>query len=128
VAVPVVALYGALNALLNVALALRVSVGRLRQKVSLGTGDSRALEIAVRTHANSAEFVPLALVLLLIAELLGGSSLALHALGGTLLVARVLHAIGMERKAPNVPRALGAILTYLLIAGVSAWLLVLRAA
>lgn len=124
--VPVVALYGALNAIFNVFLANNVSTVRRKEKVGLGLGSSKDLETAVRVHANNAEFVPLALVMLLIAELMGGSSLVLHCLGGTLLVARVLHAIGLPRKAPNVPRFAGTALTWMMIVGTSVWVLVLR--
>ncbi|MBL8742189.1 MAG: MAPEG family protein, partial [Myxococcales bacterium] len=112
--VPVVALYGALNAIFNVVLAMRVSGGRMKEKVSIGPAPAsggagaRALDVMIRTHGNNAEFVPLALLLLLIAELMGGSSTALHVLGGTLFVARISHAIGMPRRAPNVFRATGA--------------------
>ena len=121
-----IALYGALNALYNIFLASRVSNSRMREKVSVGMGTSRPLEIASRTHGNNAEYLPLALVLLLIAELMGGHSAALHALGGGFLVARVLHAIGMPRKAPNFFRFTGTAVTWTVIAGTAVWLLVLR--
>jgi uncharacterized membrane protein YecN with MAPEG domain len=126
--VPVVALYGALNAIFNVVLAVRVSGGRMKDKVSIGPsgGASKTLDVMIRTHGNNAEYVPLALLLLLIAELMGGSSIALHALGGSLLVARIFHAIGMPMPAPNFFRATGATVTSLLIVGVSVWLLVMR--
>ena len=125
-AVPTVALYGALNALFNLALAMRVTVLRRREGVSVGVGGSKPLELGVRIHANNAEYVPLALVLLLIAELSGGASLGLHLLGGTLLLARVLHAVGMPRRAPNLPRALGTGLTWTIIGVNAVWLLFLR--
>jgi hypothetical protein len=108
----VTALYGALNATLNIALAMRVSLLRIRHKVSLGTGESKDLLVAVRTHANSAEFVPLAIVVLLVAELCGGSSLWMHVFGGSLFLGRVLHVIGMPRKAPNVARFAGNTITW----------------
>jgi uncharacterized membrane protein YecN with MAPEG domain len=41
----------------------------------MGLGESKALLIASRIHGNNAEFVPLAIVMMLIAELLGGGSL-----------------------------------------------------
>lgn len=126
--VPVVALYGSLNAIFNIALAANVSRARLRNKVSLGHGDSPALLMAVRAHGNNAEFVPLALVMLLIAELSGGNSLWLHVLGGALLVARVAQAWGIHiEKVPNPPRFLGTALTYFVILGASAYALLLRA-
>ena len=122
----VTALYGALNAVLNVALATRVSLMRIRQGVSLGEGESKQLRVAVRTHGNNAEFVPLAIVMLLLAELLGGASLWLHVIGGSLFAARVAHAIGMPRKAPNVFRAGGNTITWVGIAATAAYALWLR--
>ena len=50
----VTALYGSLNAIVNIGLAMRVSTLRRRDKVSLGTGESKDLLVAVRTHGNSA--------------------------------------------------------------------------
>lgn len=124
----VTALYGALNAMFNVALAARVSNFRRTEKVSVGTGDSKVLLVAARTHANNAEFVPLAMLMLLLAELCGGASLWLHVAGGTVLAARVLHAVGMPRRAPNFPRFVGTSLTWGTIAALSVWVLWLRRA
>lgn len=122
----VTALYGALNALFNIYLANNVSSARKKHKVSIGVGDSPEVLLASRIHSNNAEFVPLAIVMLLLAELLGGSSLVLHLCGGGLLLARVFHAIGMPRKAPNFFRFTGIALTWALIAGVAGWILYLR--
>lgn len=127
VAAPTItALYGALNAIFNIYLAFNVSQARGKHKVSIGHGDSPELLLAARIHSNNAEFVPLAIVMLLITELLGGSSAILHACGGLLLLARVAHMIGMPRKAPNVFRAVGIALTWGLIVGLSGWALYLR--
>jgi uncharacterized membrane protein YecN with MAPEG domain len=124
--VPVTALYGALNAILNIVLASRVSSARGTDKVSIGLGNSKALELAVRIHGNNAEFMPLGVLVLLIAELSGGASMWLHTAGGILLVSRVLHVIGMPRKAPNVFRFSGTAGTWLMIAVTSVWILVMR--
>jgi uncharacterized membrane protein YecN with MAPEG domain len=124
--IPVTALYGSLNALLNILLAVRVSNARRSEKVSLGTGDSQELLVRVRTHANSAEFVPLAMLMLLIAELSGGSSTWLHAIGGSLFVARIIHIPGMRMKAPNAARVAGNAITWLDIAGTALWVLWMR--
>lgn len=124
--VPVVALYGSLNAIFNIYLANRVSTMRRKVKVGIGIGGDKELETAVRIHANNAEFVPLALVMLLIAELSGGHSAFLHALGGTLLVGRMLHAYGLPRKAPNAPRFIGTAVTWTTIVVTSVWVLVMR--
>jgi uncharacterized protein len=126
-AVPVVALYGAINAFINIGLALRVSRVRGTEKVSLGHGESPAMLRAVRAHGNNAEFVPLALVMLLIAELMGGSSLWLHVLGGALTVARIAQPIGIHMpKAPNVPRFIGTAATWVMIIATAVYVLILR--
>ncbi|MCK6533323.1 MAG: MAPEG family protein [Polyangiaceae bacterium] len=124
--IPVTALYGALNAILNIGLAANVSRNRAKHNVSLGSGQSNEMEIAMRAHGNNAEFVPLGLVMLLIAELSGGSSLWLHVLGGSLFLGRVLHPIGMPLKAPNPPRFIGTTLTWVMIVATAAYCLVLR--
>lgn len=126
VAPTITALYGALNAILNIYLASAVSTARGKHKVSIGLGDSPELLLASRIHSNNAEFVPLAIVMLLIAELLGGHSVVIHACGGALLLARVFHVIGMPRKAPNFFRFVGVALTWGLIVGLSGWVLYLR--
>src|SRR5262252_5310029 len=107
--VPITALYGSLNAILNVILAANVSRVRRSEKISLGHGESRAMLHAARAHGNNAEFLPLALVLLLIAEVSGGSSMILHIAGGVLLLGRVMHAHGIlaERKKIIATRPLG---------------------
>ncbi|MBA2541459.1 MAG: MAPEG family protein [Deltaproteobacteria bacterium] len=122
----ITALYGALNAILNIVLANRVSTMRKKHKVSVGLGEHPELLVASRVHGNNAEFVPLAIVMMLIAELLGGNSVVLHVYGGLLLGARVLHVVGMPRKAPNPFRFLGVALTWAAIVGISGWILYLR--
>ena len=124
--VPITALYAAFNVALNCALALRIVRLRLTERVSLGTGESKKLLHAVRVHANNAEYVPLALIMLLICELCGGRSIPLHVLGGTLLVGRVLHAIGIPRRPPNFFRAGGVTATIFVMLGASGYALFLR--
>jgi uncharacterized protein len=122
----ITALYGALNAILNILLAYRITRLRVKHRVSIGMGEVDELTVAIRTHANNAEYLPLALVLLLIAELCGGSSPWLHTLGGMLLLARVNHALGLPRPAPNVLRWSGTALTLGGIVATSGYLLYLR--
>jgi uncharacterized membrane protein YecN with MAPEG domain len=122
----VTALYGALNALFNILLAFRVTRVRDKHHVSLGAGEAPEMLVAIRAHANNAEYVPLALVLLLVTELCGGASMWLHAFGGGLLLARVAHAVGLPRKAPNPLRWGGTALTFTGIAVNAGYLLYLR--
>lgn len=126
----VTALYGSLNAIFNIALAGAVSRARNQHGISLGEtkkGErSNPLSLAIRIHANNAEFVPLAIIVMLLAELCGGSSMVLHIAGGTLLTCRVFHMIGMPRPAPNFFRFVGAAGTSILIAGLAIWTILLR--
>ena len=122
----ITALYGALNALFNIFLANQVSRMRKKHGVSIGQGEHPEMLVAIRVHSNNAEFVPLAIVLILVAELCGGSKMLLHIAGGGLLLARVAHYIGMPRKAPNLFRFAGVGLTWLAIVGTAGYLLYLR--
>lgn len=124
---PVIALYGPLNAFFNIFLANRVSNTRRETKVSVGHAENEELLRTSRAHGNNAEFVPLALLMLLIAELMGGKSVWLHVMGGSLLLARVLHAIGIhEKKTPNAARFIGTALTWTLVVAAGGYALYLR--
>ncbi|HEY4175892.1 MAG TPA: MAPEG family protein [Kofleriaceae bacterium] len=120
----ITALYGALNALFNVFLANNVSTLRRKHKVTIGTHP--ALEVAIRAHGNNAEFMPLGIIVLLLLEMCGGNHIVLHVYGGTFLVARIAHWIGLPMKAPNAPRFLGIGLTWVAIAVGAGYLLYLR--
>jgi len=123
-AVPVTALYGALNALLTIGLGANVSRVRTRYKTFRGDGGHVELQAAIRAHGNNVEHVPLALILLLLAELGGGSSVALHIFGGALLSARLLHAFGLIKTSPV--QVVGALLTLAVQVGLAAYVLWLR--
>ncbi|MBL6081039.1 MAPEG family protein [Belnapia sp. T18] len=119
-ALPVTALYAALLGLLYAALTLLVVRGRFGSGVMLGTGEDRGLLRAVRAHANFTEYVPLILILMALGEGMRLSSLLLHLLGAALVVARVLHAIGISREPDVRPaRGGGAVLTLLVLIAAS---------
>jgi uncharacterized membrane protein YecN with MAPEG domain len=112
--VPITAIYAALQALL--AIGLVVPVGQLRAKtnISLGAGGNPRLETAIRRHANWTEHVPIALLLMALLELNGASAGLLHGLGATLLVARILHPLGLDAETMRRPlRGIGAFATML---------------
>ncbi len=97
----VISLYAPLFALFYVALSINVIRTRRREKIGLGSGGNRAVERAMRVHANFAEYVPLALLLLLILEQSGGSTLLLHGLFLVLLAGRLIHAWGVSQQNEN---------------------------
>ncbi len=92
-------LYTALLALLLLGLAIRVVVLRWRTKTGIGDGGDRVLARAIRAHGNAIEYVPIALVLLLAAELGGAGPTLLHGCGIGLVAARIVHASGLSRSA-----------------------------
>ncbi|WP_223644206.1 MAPEG family protein [Corallococcus sp. EGB] len=122
--VSVTSLYAALNAFLTIGLSANVSRVRTKHQVFRGDGGNPGLIAAIRAHGNNIEQVPLTLLLLLLAELSGGNSTALHVFGGALLVARMAHAFGMLRGSPV--QAAGAVLTLAVQLGLAGWVLWLR--
>lgn len=92
----VVPVYAALLGLLYVYLMLRVSKFRRAHKISLGSGGDANLERAIRVHANFAEYVPLALILLTFMEVQGYGHWLINLLCLTLLGGRIAHAYGMS--------------------------------
>ena len=109
--------------LLGLVLSFRVSMGRGKHKIFMGDGGNPDMIVRMRTQANFVEYVPLLLVLLGLLELGGANRTALIVGAAVLVVARVLHAIGMA--GPMALRVTGAIATYLLLAAGSIYGLVL---
>lgn len=89
-------LYGSILGVLLLVLSGRVIFLRRTHAVGIGAGDKRDLEKAIRAHANLIEYAPFALVLMALLEQGGAPAWQIHALGGTLVVARHLHAWGLS--------------------------------
>ena len=117
-------LYAALGALLIVVLSLRVVWLRNTRKVGLGHGGDETLGRAIRVHANAIEYLPLALLLLLILELDQTRTWLLHLFGIVLIIGRVLHAAGLSSSAGrSFGRETGIVLTLLVIIAMALLLL-----
>ncbi|ALG89811.1 MULTISPECIES: MAPEG family protein [Actibacterium] len=97
-------LYAGLITLLFVALSVRVILRRREAGVSLGDGDDNELRKRIRAQGNCAEYAPLGLILLGMAEVQGAPVWALHLLGLMLLAGRALHAWAVSRT-PSAMRA-----------------------
>jgi uncharacterized protein len=91
------ALYVGLFGILLIVLSLRVSFVRRDARVSLGDGDNELLRRRIRAHGNFVELVPIALLLLALAEHTGMGSLFIHLFGLILLVGRISHAYGISQ-------------------------------
>ena len=106
-------LFASLHILLMLALAMRVVGHRRALKIGIGDGGDTRLARKVRVHANFIEYVPVALLMLALLELGGLGAMWLWALGGTLLLSRVLHAAGLSRSAGySFGRFWGTVLTW----------------
>ena len=105
------AIYAALFAIMLVGLSINVIRLRVGNRVSLGDGGNEALRRAIRAHSNFCEFVPLALILMLLLELNGTGSNVLHGLGIALLAGRIAHAYSIPADALNI-RRFGMLMTF----------------
>jgi uncharacterized protein len=109
----VTGIYAALGALLLLILAVRISLARRAARVGIGDGGNHELVKRIRAHANATEYLPIALLLLLLLDLGQTPPLWLHVFGVALIVGRVLHAIGLSRTGgPSPGRVLGMVLTW----------------
>jgi uncharacterized membrane protein YecN with MAPEG domain len=120
----IVPLYAAVLALLFVVLSINVIRARRRGRVSIGISGDAALERTARVHANFAEYVPFALILLSMAELRGAPGLLLHGLCLSLLLGRAAHAWGVSRHSEDFRfRVTGMAATFTAILGAAALIL-----
>ncbi len=114
------AFYAGILGLFYVALSFRVISLRRKYRVGINHGQEKELARAIRVHANFAEYVPLALFLILLLELNQASDIALHILGSGLFIGRILHALGLDKSAgASAPRLVGMLLTFGVIIGAS---------
>lgn len=114
---PVSAIYIGLNAILMIVLAYIVIKNRQRTEVGIGDGGDEGLQAAIRAHANFVEYVPMALLLILVLEIMGAWVVLLHLLGATLTIGRVAHAHGLitGKGGAAMTRFWGTVLTGLVI-------------
>jgi len=90
------ALYAALMAMILIVLGLRVVALWRRHRVGIGDGGDRALQQAIRVHANAVEWGLPVLLLLLVADLNRANPVLLHVAGVALIVGRLMHAAGLS--------------------------------
>ncbi len=95
--------YVAALALVMILLQIRVIIARTRTKVMFGDGGDMALLLAIRRHGNFIETVPMAVILMALAEGQGLSGAWLHAAGLILLVSRLVHPFGLAASGRVLP-------------------------
>ena len=118
-------LYASLLALLFLALSVRTLRLRKSLKIAIGDAGNPVLLRAMRVHSNFAEYVPLCLFLVFLVEINEANALIVHGLGSCLLLGRLSHAFGVSQARENyVFRVFGMVMTFAVLVGASAFLLV----
>jgi len=121
-------LYAGILALLFIALCVNVIRKRLAFKIGIGDGGNHELSKAIRIHANFAEHVPFAIVLIALCDYAQYNPYLIHAMGLTLLMGRVLHSYGLSKTSVRSSgRTFGVLMTYAVII-IAALLLIIQGA
>ena len=121
----ITALYAAIFGLLFVALSVRTLRVRGRLGILVGDDGNPQMLRAVRVHANFAEYVPFALLLIYFVEIGGASGRLIHAVCLCLLAGRLAHAYGVGQLHENLRfRVFGMAMTFGAIVVAAAILLV----
>jgi uncharacterized membrane protein YecN with MAPEG domain len=116
----IVPTYAAILVLIFVFLSARVIQMRASAKIGIGTGNNPEMERRIRVHGNFAEYVPLALLLLVFMEMQQHSRYLIHILCIALIVARVVHAIGVTPVNENFPMRVASALTTFAVLAIAA--------
>ncbi len=109
---PMTSVLAAVAALSLIGLSISVSLCRMSADVRIGFGADERLMRRIRAQGNFTEYVPLALIVIGLAEYRGVPSTLLAVAGGLLVAGRVLHAIGILSGRSPI-RAPGMVCTYL---------------
>lgn len=119
-------IYILLHTCLMIGQAYWVVIQRRRENIGLGHADKPALAMAMASHANATENIPLALLILVVTELNGGNQWILHIAGSLLFTGRVIHALGTARNpARSFGRYWGTLITWLMMLTLSCYSVVL---
>lgn len=102
-------------AVMGTVLAARAAMLRVKSGILFGDGGNQDLITRMRAHANFVEYVPLLLIMMALLEVSGANRAFLAVTAVALVLARVLHAIGMTVSKPNFYRATGTAGTTLLV-------------
>ena len=113
---PVTSLLALPLTLLLIGLAFRVASLRIRNKVGLGVGSNKTLARAMAAHGNAMENIPIALILLALAELQSANIYFLSVLGIVFTIARAMNALGVSQHAGHsFGRFYGILLSWIVI-------------
>ena len=118
--IAITALYAGILTLIVVALAINVTIHRVKLRVPLGDGGNAEMRRMIRLHGNAAEYIPLAILLMAVYEINGGGHTALHIIGIALVAGRLVQTWGMwATDMTNLGRQTGQSLTWLSVAALA---------
>jgi uncharacterized protein len=121
----IVSLYSGIFGLFFIALSIRTLLLRRRFGIAIGHLDNPILARASRVHANFAEYVPLALMLIYFLETQTSSNLWIHFICIALLIGRISHGYGVSQVQENLRyRVIGMALTFMVIVSTSIRLII----
>ena len=92
------ALYAVLGALLLIKFSYDVVRLRRVYRVSYGDGGFTELQSAIRVHGNAVEYIPVAILLLLLMEMNGAETWMVHICGGLMIAGRLMHYYGFHNR------------------------------
>ncbi|MEM7440353.1 MAG: MAPEG family protein [Pseudomonadota bacterium] len=114
---PITSLFAAALAIILLALTYHVIFARAKLGVSILHAGDMALATRIRRHGNFVETVPIALIVMALAELGGANSTALYVAGVLLVLGRIAHPLGLDPEVSTKPlRIIGGVATHLSIA------------
>lgn len=120
----ITALYAGILGFLGLLLASRVVQRRQKHRIALGDEGNEDMQRAMRAFGNFTEYVPMILLLIGFAEMLGAHKWLTHGLGLSLVAGRLLHAWGLaQSRGTSLGRLLGVTLTWLALLVSSAMLI-----
>lgn len=97
--------------LMSIPISISVGLRRAKTGIMLLHGEDDVLLRRMRAHGNFVEYVPLALLALAGAEMLGAAPWLVVGSGAALIVARLVHYFGLRAAADSKGRFVGAALT-----------------
>ncbi len=93
ITLPITSITAVLAGVIILLLTIKVIQFRRRDGVVMGDGDSRSMAKAIRGHANAVEQLPIALILMGLAEVQDGDRFMLILCATALIVGRILHGV-----------------------------------
>src|SRR5690242_17492161 len=97
------AIYAGILAIISIVLAHGAGMTRARLGIPLGDGGNGDLISAIRRHANFVEFVPLIVVMMAMIEINGAKTWWIHGFGIAIVIARIIHPIGISHSQMSSP-------------------------